>query len=200
MITVLQGSSGSGKSFVGYSLLRDFPHEPVHWPPGHVPNKNKAKWKLVGYTLPGDLFVVGSYDADHCGGADSIGGGFPKMQFPFIERCALRFTHVFIESLMASLCAMSYWLELREQLDAAQAPSRPLVFPTLNTPRELCLQRIYERNGGRAINEGATHANWRRIHYKRDKLERAGFYAPYVDHEGSYDHVRKLLDWGGWRP
>lgn len=200
MITVLRGSSGSGKSFIAYKLLETVPNEPIFWPANTPPNTNKTKPRIMGYHFAGDLFLVGPYTARKCGGADSISGGFPKAQLPFLERAARKFKHVLFESLMGAVCKNEDWVDLRTRLETDRISSLPVIFPTMNTPQELCLERIRERNGGKSFNIGATNANWRRVNKHRQTLEDYGFYAPYIDHTRAYEHTVELLRWGGWNP
>lgn len=194
MITILRGSSGSGKSFTAYSLLRDYPNEPVMWPAQVWPNQNKAKSRAMGYIFPGDLFLVGAYTARVCGGMDLIHGG-PANQFKFLERAGLKFTHVFAESLMAAVAKTSLWQDLKTAL-----PHQTIIAPTLNTPEEIAIQRIYSRNGGKEIKEHAHRANWRRVHRKREEIEALGIASPYIAYEESYSQLVSWLKWGGWCP
>lgn len=206
MIIDLRGSSGSGKSFVVYSLLRDFPGEELWWPAGAFPNTNKHKEKLMGYRLPGDLFVMGTYRTAQCGGADTVKGGFPQYHAEFLHRAAMKFSHVVYESLMGSCAKVDHWVNIEERLKAENAPSLPLVHLTLDTPMETCRERVYKRreNAGRAdkpFNEGATiGANWRRMRSLQAKMEAAGLDMRWVDHTRSYEVFRETLELGGWRP
>lgn len=201
MILVLRGSSGAGKTFVGKSLVERYAVKEIMWPANTWPNRNKHKAKLVGYELKGDLFVVGPYHTA-CGGGDMIYGGPPKVQIPFAARAAARYSHVFLESLMASGSAAHHYAKLRD--DTGQE----VVLPTLDTPLDECIANVYKRNGGGSkgrvgvpLNTDAMAGSHRRIlGGGRDNLLALGLEAPIIDYHRATELVEELLRRGGWNP
>lgn len=205
MIVQLRGSGGSGKSYVGHRLVKDYPGEELHWPVDGVFNRNKNKPKLVGHILPGGLFVIGPYrdrrdGTEGCGGADNIYGG-PKVQMAFVTRAAKKFPFIFWESLMASMTAIKNYPDFMAGLD------QPIVFPTLDTPAEECEKQMFRRNGGfskggtKPINTAHTiYYSSKRVFELRKAMIEIGLDVPLIDHNHATEAVVKIFQDAGWRP
>ena len=176
MIFDLRGSSGAGKSYVGHALLERYGRDDeIILEPGNPFNKNKKKPKVGGYRLPGGLVVLGRYEST-CGGLEI---GLTGVQTgEYIEQAARLYDHVFVEGLFLSLVYGRY-LELQQKLIDE---GYEYVTGFLNTPMDVCHERVLERNGGKKINVDATIIkNWTRIHKNiRPAFLEAGLPAPYV--------------------
>ena len=198
MILNIRGSSCSGKSTNVYSLLRDYPNsevwERVGW--------NKKKPRQVGHLLPGGLFVVGPYAATaKTGGMDMLMPGKTELVTLWLERNCQRYPFVIFESMMASL-AIGRYHELRKRL----GPPGTISFAFMDTPMEVCRERIMSRNGGlgpsgKGINDEATVVHqWHRIRQIKDRLLEKHEVCYDLDWQGSYPQVLGLLQQAGWDP
>lgn len=202
MILNIRGSSCSGKSTNVYRLLQDYPSvevwERVGW--------NKTKPRCVGHLVAGGLFVVGPYlSTAKTGGLDMLMPAKTELVTLWLEWNMLSYEHVLFESMMASL-AIGRYHELRKRLDAATGQRNSITFAFMNTPLEVCRERIRSRNGGRGptgkgINEEATvdhqHA---RVQQIRQRLTEKGEVCETLDWERSYDDMIAILRGGGWDP
>lgn len=203
MILNIRGSSCSGKSTNLYKLLENYPSaqvwERVGW--------NKKKPRCVGHVLPGGLFIVGPYlPGAKTGGMDMLMPGKTELVTLWLERNAMRYPHVIFESMMASL-AIGRYHELRKRLDAQMGVEQSITFGFLDTPMEVCRERIYARNGGKGpsgkgINEEATVVHqWHRIQQIRERLTEKHERCVTLNYLDSYEQVLTLMQTiGGWDP
>lgn len=195
MILNLRGSNGAGKSHVGHSLLNEFRDgvTEVVVEANTKYNDNKKKEKVIGYILPGDLFVAGRYEAT-CGGAE----GIPmKLLGEFVEEKSREHKHVFFEGMFVSL-VMHRYVDLAAKVELE---GQHFVAAFLNTPMEVTLERIYARNGGKTINAEAITNNFNRIHGRIvGRMSELGVDCRYVEWTRAYDNVKEILVEGGWKP
>lgn len=202
MILNIRGSSCSGKSTNVYNLLRDFPSsevwEKVGW--------NKVKPRQVGHLLPGGLFVVGPYASTaKTGGMDMLMPGKTELVTLWLERNCVRYPFVIFESMMASL-AIGRYHELRKRLDREMGVANSVQFAFMDTPMEVCRERIMSRNGGRGptgkgINDEATVVHqWHRIQQIKGRLLELKETCYTLDWQNSYAQVLGLLYQAGWDP
>ena len=176
----LRGGNGSGKSTVHHWLLDNHPHEELYFANFHSRQQQLPRvWEL-----PGKLFVIGRYGP----GADGIGF---KPLAQMVQSYAPG-AHVFFENVMVSGNVTS-WLPCRESL-----PDERWIWATLDTPIEVCLERIYKRNGGAVIKEGGIIDHHNRSKKCHQTLLDAGQEAVWVDHTNSIAQVHALLTEGGW--
>lgn len=199
MIVNVRGSSGAGKSYIGHELLRLFPVEEELWVPvGSEFNKNKTKEKTIGYLLPGDLVVLGRYNAT-CGGVE----GMPtaKTERNLVYWAATRYRHVYFEGLFLSL-SYGPWVKLHERLKDENVKALPFQVLVLNTPMAVCETRVIERSARTQLNRDATIVkNWNRIHKNvKPGLERGGIDCRYIEWTHSVEAVIDWFHYGGWRP
>ena len=198
MIINIRASSCGGKSTNLYRLLQEFPSvevwERVGW--------NKKKPRQVGHLLSGGLFVVGPYAASaKTGGMDMLMPGKTELVTLWLERNCASYPHVIFESMMASL-AISRYHELRKRL----GPPGAITFGFMDTPLEVCRERIFSRSGGlgpsgKGINEAATvDHQWHRIQQIRARLEEKHEVCVTLDWQDSYNQMKQMLREGGWDP
>ncbi len=196
MILNVRGSSGSGKSYIAHELLRQYGDlaRPFELQAQTKYNKNKAKAKIGGYVLPGDLVIMGKYTST-CGGVE--GGRMTGGEaLEFIDDARNFWSHVYFEGLFISL-VMGRWIEY-----AKTFPPGEYCTAFLDTPMDVCEARVMERNGGKPITREATIVkNHNRIHNNiQPKFEAAGLDAPWIPHEDPVEWVINRLWTGGWRP
>lgn len=199
MIINLRGTNGSGKSTVARGLLQSssdvrmidlVPYQTKTGAPRHV----------AGYVVPAlDLIVVGSY-ANECGGCDGI-----KTQDLIkhsVKLASQTAKHVFFEGVIISTLFSGY-LELSKQLrhqadltvgtDNYMNSDRRYIWAYLDTPLATCLQRIYQRNGGKPIKEDLVADKCRSIERTRVKAVGAGETVRMIDHHNATGAVLDLL-------
>lgn len=181
MITNLRASNGGGKTTIYHWLIDNHEHEPLYSPNFRTQQEHKPRV----FRLTGDLYCVGRYAA----GADGI--GFAALQD--LVRAFGRRGHVIFENVMVS-ANISSWLPIRREF-----PDVPWIWATLDTPQDVCLQRIYGRNGGKPIKEEPIKAHYRRVRRMHDQLTELGEQTVLIDHTKSIEQVHELLQANGWR-
>ncbi len=197
MIIDLRGSSGSGKSYPVYRLLdayRDSIEELyLPWPWA----KTDGTHKLVGYRLPGDLAILGPYTAKNTGGLDSV--KTMDMRMHVLKTFIPQFRHAIYEALIVS-SSLGRFVELGQWVEENAPRTGPMCFGFLDTPLDVCIARVYHRNGGKPIKEETIAAAHKRMISVRRNLQAAGFWAPVIDHTRQYEQVTDILSRAGWRP
>jgi len=186
MIVNLRGPSGSGKSYVGHQLLDTFGGEPIFedgW--------NKFSPRLIGYKLPDNFYLLGSYRAKG-GGLDTLSPHDRSALLPLIERYAAM-GHIFFEALVISSTVPSY-------IEMAQRLKMPFIFAFLDTPVDLCIQRIYQRNGGKPIKEDPVKGHHKYMTRVAQRLRDAGMKTVTIDYKRSFEEVVNLFRAEGWYP
>lgn len=126
VVVNLRGSGGSGKSYVARALIEQLHGQPI---------KNQ-EGKTEGYKLDHNIYVVGRYETP-CGGCDTI-----KTREEVIGRVRryARLGNVFFEGYVVSKTYSTY-VELDRSLGG-------MIWAFLDTPLEVCIERIYQRRGG----------------------------------------------------
>lgn len=192
MILNLRGPSGSGKSTIGRHLVHDFESIPSFEPP----LKAKVPKFPVVYELPDanggpSLFVLGRYHNK------VRGGGMDGMEAEMMEKL-LRFYidkgHCFYEALPVS-GARGRWLAVADEVGKENH-----VFGYMDTPPELCIQRVYQRNGGIPIKEDLIRDHHRYVHKVRTWFDENGYRTITVDHVTGLNDVLALFASVGFTP
>ena len=132
-IVSLRGTHGSGKSYVVKSILDRYS--------GKVESKDE-RGKALTYQVKlhngSSLYVVGNYE-HACGGCDSI-QPYSRI-WPIVERLA-KLGHVLFEG---ALVSSSYGNIGR----ASEVYGNRMVFAFMDTPVDVCLQRVTDRRKAR---------------------------------------------------
>ena len=192
MIFNLRGGNGTGKSYPGFRLLKDYGSvEDIY-----MPTPSGRSQKLVGHVLPGDLVLAGRYVFGPRGGYSGGVDGYRPAEWVryLIQDFSAHHEHVFFESMMIS-CSANPWWEIA-QLD----PEGDWVFGILNTPWPAALEAIYQRNGGKEVNVEALEGTYHNCHRSIEILSELGAYTMLVDRERSYETVRDTFLDNGWQP
>lgn len=154
MILNVRGTSGSGKTHLGRQLVNHFQSRVITDGEGHI----------FGYELPNNLWVLGRYDDSiKGGGIDNITGRlFKRYQasggegnsMDAVEAQVRKWDstgrHVFFEGLIVT-SVWGRWVNMAQELDVN--------FLFLDTPLQVCFERVLERSGGRVPkgwNEGRS--------------------------------------------
>lgn len=176
----LRGGNGSGKSFVHKWMIDNHDSTPLYSPNFFT----RAEKKATAWKLAGDLYLIGGYQT----GADSI---LFNSLYAQVQAFA-QHGHVFFENVLVSGSKMS-WLRRRQAM-----PDQNWIWATLDTPPEICVQRIYNRNGGKPINEQVIIDFNCRIRALQTWFAAAGERSVLIDHRNQVREVHDLLTEGGW--
>src|SRR5580765_5586023 len=179
MLVKLHGTSGSGKSTVARSLMEL----------GKITLLDRAyevdpqDWIVTGIDQP--IYILGTYNSQ-CGGCDTLTAG---EQIELIHTYA-KLGHVFYEGLLGS----EYYGKLGE---ASEPYGRHHVFAFLNTPIELCIDRVKARRllkgNTKPLNEDNTRNRVRKIEMLRQKLINQGRNVVDIDHKIASQQVMQLF-------
>lgn len=185
LILNLRGTSGSGKTTVARKLMENVPSLSL----------TDVREKVLGMRVerPGwrnPLFLIGRYD-NVCGGMDTV---------PTQDRCAELVTkaysygHVICEGLLAS--GVGPKATLPAACIAAAGPNA--WFLCLDTPLEICLERVQrrrtERGDIRPFNPDNTKAKWDQTRRAYELLEEGGANVRWLPYETAYEKVRTMLE------
>ena len=143
MIVSLRGCSGAGKSTVATSIMNTFPTQTIL----------DASNKIYGYKvdIPNKqypVFIIGKYNTP-CGGCDSI-----STQQEIVDRvtaCYNQGGNVLFESLLAS---GGYGTVGKLSEDIPE-----YTFATLDTPLDVCLERVKQRRAAKGNHEPLNPKN-----------------------------------------
>jgi len=180
MIFNIRGTSGSGKSHIIHSILKDHDHEEF-W---EVPDNPKTR--VIGYSVPSLVTnVLGRYETV-CGGCDQIGSQD--------EVCGkvnrLKHPNLIFEGLLVSHSFKRYHLLTKKV--------GPIVFCFLNTSPEQCIKRVYERRTAKGksgtFNEGQIHKDWAAVDRCRQKFIEAGHVVKVLESENSIEEFLRVYN------
>lgn len=128
----IRGTSGSGKSTVAREFLQRYPNEPL------LDAKNKVLGYRVDLSSEGvqePLYVVGRYTSP-CGGGDTL-----RDEADAVAKCAAaqHLGHVLMERMLTSGSGP------KGQFASAFAENPDIIYAVLDTPLEVCLERVVQR-------------------------------------------------------
>lgn len=184
VIVNLRGTSGSGKSTVAFTMLKNHPTEDI------IGKDGKIKGYIVDAKSSGiskPIYVMGKYTTA-CGGADQI----PTQQ-EAADRCVcyVEHGHVFIEGLLASAAGPS------GALTKAIQETGKAKFLILDTPVEVCLERVRIRRlakgNEKPLNEKNTRDKWTQTRSTAKALYNLGYDVRPVDHQQAYEEVMNVF-------
>jgi len=174
MLIKLHGTSGSGKSTVARHLMNLGLTDPCD-----------NGTRVVGIGLLRPLYILGTYNSQ-CGGCDTLTAG---QQIELIHFYAPR-GHVFYEGLLGS--------EYYGKLGVASEPyGNRHVFAFLDTPIELCIERVKARRlakgNAKPLNEENTRNRVRKIETLKRKLYQQGRTVVTIGHHNAGGEVFALF-------
>jgi predicted kinase len=181
MIINIRGASGAGKTTVVRSLIGDAKMEPLRWSESRNPN---------AYAVRGlfnrDVFILGSYETT-CGGCDAIA---TQDEVCDGVRKLAKFGHVIFEGLLVGKISQRYH-DLSVELGGIK-------FLFLDTPLELCLERVRgrraERGDGREFNTKNTESAHRQCARSYELLKQAGSDVAWLNHENPAEQIKQLIN------
>ena len=175
MIVTLRGPGGSGKSWVGNTLVRRYPCERVY-----------RDGKVHHYVLPGGLYVLGRYE--------NFARGVERWSLDEVLDALLELAplgHVFVEANVLAT-STSLWTALAQR-------GIPVIYAFLDTPPEVCIARIYARNGGKPIKEQHVHDRYRALQRLAASLEVRGEPVVRVHYAKALEEIEELFMERGWK-
>lgn len=182
----MRGTSGSGKSHLGFQFVETYPWQPVvedGWLKGY-------KTKQVAYKLPG-LYVLGRYNSGvPTGGVD--GWEYHKV-LDLVERLAAE-GHVYVE------LRSSFGLEYISRWKNAYG----ITVCYLDTPIDKCVEQVYKRREHKRMNDKlnveAMEAQRNQLMKQMKTYDEIGIPVALIDHTNAFNAVRSILWKAGWRP
>jgi hypothetical protein len=204
----IRGTNGSGKSHVVHCLLKDHAHTEL-WDPSLASEKN-PDGELIGLVVPSlNLRILGDYSTQ-CGGGDwyLAGRGGSKKSVDACEAATLQLWdngsyNVIFECFMFS-GTFGRWNEMGARL-ARDHGSELVVFAFLDTPKEVCAERIRQRRVRRAVSLGKDPSQLPEFDPKncydqhrqglniRRNMMNAGRTVVDIDHTRSYEHFMEIF-------
>lgn len=195
MIINLRGTNGSGKSTVARGLMA---HDPATKIVNLAPSGQKGLVEtfVQGYHVPNlDLCVVGLYKTA-CGGCDGI--KTQELIHESVKLAAGRYKHVFFEGVVVSTIFSSY-LTLATHF---KLHDKPFVWAYMDTPLQLCLDRVGDRNGGKQLKTSKAYGKeevttiekkFKSIASTRAKAKASGELVLDIPHEAAVETILELL-------
>jgi hypothetical protein len=180
MIVKLHGNSGSGKTTVARGLMAlDKGVTPI----GDPKRPEAYECKIKG--IKGSLFVLGPYTST-CGGLDSISSW--REAADLLHKYAA-LGHVFHEGLLSSTYYGGFGVETERYGDK-------YIFAFLDTPLELCIERIKARRlaagNTKSLNEDNTRNRQKPIDNVAMKVRNLGRRVEVIDYENALQQVLEL--------
>ena len=196
MIINIRGTNGSGKTTLARALITP-QAQPVDlvWYDNPTKRDPGRRSSVEGWGTSGGYLAVGKYSTG-CGGMDTI-KTFDLQQQAVMAATRLPGSprHVICEGVLASTVAGS-WLEFFKQ---QEAQGHRVLVAYLDTPLELCLERIRERQratdrGEREIKEDLVADKIKSIKATRSKMEFAGIPTVLLRHDQAVEDLWDKID------
>ena len=189
MLLNTRGGSGAGKTFIGLGLLEKYGGTPV------MGFTKKGNERLVAQLLPGNLALLGQYRV-----GKTMGGieGIYKSQDERAEAvlaAAELYDYVYYESLFWS-SAVQRGVDITNGVRGKHTH----VTGFRTTPPEICIARVYARNGNKPIKENIIHETYKRIQTVRRGYLALGEETVDIDYTQSVEQVDALFRSYGWNP
>lgn len=190
MIVNIRGANGTGKSTLvsrfideggGRSHMVDLA--------SFVSGKKNTPKRVEGYgcTIAGKgIVVVGAYRTD-CGGCDGI--KTQALVKDSVMRAAKIADHVIFEGVIVSTIFQGY-ADLNNTL---RDQGHDYLWAYLDTPLDVSLARIQQRNGGKPINEALVADKFRSIQRTQTKALDAGFHVTQLPYNDAFEHLKREM-------
>lgn len=192
MIVNIRGTSGSGKTTAVRSIMAMGATEKVYADEPSLSGLFQMGRTPVGYRVniaqfDRPLFVVGSYE-NTCGGCDAIG---TQDEICSRVRRYGQGQHLLMEGLLMS------HLYSRYKALAEEMQPIPYIWAFLDTPLEVCLERVVARRAERGVakkefNPKNTTDKWHDMRRVFAKCQRDGLDARWVDYR---DAAQVIYGW-----
>lgn len=195
MIINIRGTNGSGKTTLARAFQNGSAQDVrlVQYSAPTKRNPDQMKWvtgTLSHFPFSGRVICVGSYTQAQ-GGLDTVGNF--DLQQAAVFRAAHEAEHVICEGILASTVAGS-WLDFFKKLELG---GERVLVAYMDTPVELCLQRIRERQERagkvRDIKVEQVREKVDSIARTRAKFEAAGISTVLLDHTRAEEQLRQIV-------
>jgi len=183
-IVSLRGTSGSGKSTVAFTLLKNHPYEEI------IGVDNKVKGCIIDASASGvkaTITLIGPYKTV-CGGCDGV---------PTQQEAADRAVHyhqkghVLMEGLLASAAGP------KGAVTATIHETGDAVFAIMDTPVDVCIERVKARRAARGdereFNPKNTKDKWVQTMSTAKALHTLGYDVRAIDHNNAYEEVMNIF-------
>lgn len=169
LLVNIRGCNGAGKSTIPMQMLESDPDAAVYT------DKNGTKFTVfpaLGWV------ALGKYSTStKTGGMDTISTKAEKQALlRFLWRNYPDFD-ILMEGVIDATIFSTY-VELfdlyKRRIEAREVSLRKIIVLSLLPPVEVCIARVYERNGGKPINEDAVISKWNTVHRNMFKFRKAG--------------------------
>jgi hypothetical protein len=141
-IVNLRGTSGAGKSTVVHTLLKMYPNKAVQFFGAKHNRPLVYEVQIQHDRRP--LFIVGPYKTQ-CGGCDAI-TGYQNVLPPLLDSYA-KLGDILFEGLLIS----GGYGSVGQALGELEKKGHESIFALLDTPLELCLERVNARRTARGV-------------------------------------------------
>lgn len=185
VILSIRGTSGSGKSHTPHTMLKTFPNETLLDENGKILGY-KVDASSAGVVQP--IFIAGPYKTV-CGGADQI----PEQQMAG-DRCLWLNSlggHVLVEGLLQSAAGP------KGALTKTIYENGNAVFGIMDTPIDLCLERIRARRlakgNDKPLNEKNSRDKWTQTMSTAKTLHGLGYDVRPIRHTNAFEDVMAIF-------
>jgi len=173
MIIQLRGTSGSGKTYTARSFMECYAPDIQICDIGGKTVAHCVYWEMQ------PVYLLGSYK-NVCGGCDSISS---QDMVCSLVRHFSQFGHVIFEGLIMSHLYARYAALADEMSEAGDV----FTFAFMDTPLELCLERIVQRRitkgNYKELNPDNTIGKYESTHAVAEKLRKAGYNVVWINHK-----------------
>lgn len=162
----VRGCNGSGKSTIPFSMLgSDENAFEVVWQVG-------GKQRILATVFPKyNYAAIGKYQSK-CGGMDTM-KNTEEIKVAVETMWNMNY-NLLMEGIMASTVRQTY-IDLFTELNTRQELKRDIIIFSILPPLKVCLQRIQERNGGKAIKEELVDRKRKIVENNVSHFRDAGF-------------------------
>lgn len=165
----VRGCNGAGKSTIPMSMMDD-PNMYVHEIVGSGGKKISAITVFPSY----GWVALGTY-FNKTGGLDTLKNNAVTKLTLFAALDGFPEYDVLMEGIMASTIRSTYIDLFNEVEDYYGKKQLKVIVVSLLPPVDVALSRVYERNGGKPINEAAVAGKWKTVARNVAEFSSAGF-------------------------
>lgn len=174
LLVNIRGCNGSGKSTIPMSMMDDPEMFVVY---KNIPGRKKPLGIATVFPTYGWV-ALGTY-FNKTGGMDCLPNNKVIQKTIWYVLNKYPEYDIIMEGVIASTISSTY-IQLFEEIQN-QYEDIKVVIVSFKTPVEVCLKRIYERNGGKPIKENAVESKWSMVQRASVKFKNAGFRVIRVD-------------------
>jgi hypothetical protein len=171
LLVNIRGCNGAGKSTIPLSMMKDKKLQVVRVDDGD--NKSPKLTVFPSY----EWVALGTY-YNRTGGLDTYKNNedtrkallFAWKKFPDYD--------ILMEGVIASTIRSTYaelYTALERKVKKGFIIPRKIIIMNFLPPVETCIQRVYERNGGKPVNEQAIVQKWNTVKRNADYFKEQGF-------------------------